>query len=89
MSKKVVVVSTGINNDLMKNLIKSEDICKEFNIPMEVVTKVNDRAICTHCLGSGTVKAMQSATVKGETSIRYADTKVKCKYCNGIGLKEE
>lgn len=42
--------------------------------------------ICSYCLGSGKLKAMQSSAVIGGGSIRGVDTKVKCEYCGGGGL---
>ncbi|MGL5328871.1 MAG: hypothetical protein ACRDD7_06355 [Peptostreptococcaceae bacterium] len=44
--------------------------------------------LCSYCLGSGKQKAMQSA-INGNVSVRYIDTDVKCKYCNGSGVKNK
>ena len=43
--------------------------------------------ICSYCFGSGKLKVMQSAMVNNTTSIRYKDKELKCKYCNGTGVK--
>lgn len=44
--------------------------------------------ICPYCLGDGKLKAMQRANISNGISIRYKDTTVKCKYCNGAGIIE-
>lgn len=41
---------------------------------------------CHYCFGTGKLKAMQSATINNTTSMRYKDTEVKCKHCNGTGF---
>lgn len=43
--------------------------------------------ICPYCLGNGNLNAMNSMAVIGGGSIRGKGTKVKCKYCNGTGIK--
>lgn len=52
-------------------------------IKFDMLKEIN---ICPYCLGRGKLKAMQSTSVIGGLSIRVADTKVKCKYCNGSGV---
>lgn len=52
-------------------------------IKIEPLKEIN---ICSYCLGSGKLKAMQSSAVIGGGSIRGVDTKVKCEYCGGSGL---
>lgn len=42
---------------------------------------------CSYCLGTGKLKVMQSVIINNTTSIRYKDKEVKCKYCNGTGIK--
>ena len=41
---------------------------------------------CHYCFGSGKLKAMQSAMMNNTTAIRYKDTTVRCKHCNGTGF---
>ena len=45
--------------------------------------------LCPYCLGSGKLKAMQSAMTYDAGSIRAKDTKVKCRNCNGTGFKNK
>lgn len=44
-------------------------------------------SMCPYCFGTGKLKIMQSAAVYNSNSIRVADKKVKCKHCEGTGLK--
>lgn len=55
----------------------------KMEIKIEPLKEIN---ICSYCLGSGKLKAMQSSAVIGGGSIRGVDTKVKCEYCGGSGL---
>lgn len=48
--------------------------------------EIKNIPICHYCLGSGKLKAMQSAIYKN-ASIRANDITVKCKHCKGTGLK--
>lgn len=48
--------------------------------------KIKIEPLCSYCLGSGNLKAMQSLAVIGGGFIREKDAKVKCKYCGGSGL---
>ncbi|MGL4573058.1 MAG: hypothetical protein ACRCVJ_18605 [Clostridium sp.] len=41
---------------------------------------------CNHCMGTGNVKAMQSACAYGKDSVKWYDTTIKCKFCNGKGI---
>lgn len=50
--------------------------------------KIDNLNICPYCCGSGKLKAMQSVAVINGGSIRGKDKNVKCKYCNGTGIKE-
>ena len=45
--------------------------------------------LCPRCLGSGKLKAMQSAMTYGGKSARATDTTVKCNLCNGKGFIKE
>jgi hypothetical protein len=78
------------DKELMDRIAKGGDLTKEDL----VITNYNDcnnrcglnpSNICPYCLGSGKLKAMQSAMTYDAGSIRYSDTKVKCSYCNGKG----
>lgn len=44
--------------------------------------------LCPYCLGSGKLKAMQSAALFGGGSIRDKDTTAKCTHCKGTGRKD-
>lgn len=44
--------------------------------------------ICPYCLGNGNLNAMQSMALIGGGSISGKDIKVKCKYCNGTGIRD-
>ncbi|MBO3356146.1 hypothetical protein [Clostridium perfringens] len=57
----------------------------DFNI--DIITNKFIDNICPFCLGVGKLKAMQSTTIYNG-SIRGKDKKVKCRYCNGTGIKE-
>lgn len=43
--------------------------------------------VCPYCLGTGKLKAMQRAMISHTESIRIKDKEVKCKHCDGIGVK--
>ena len=47
---------------------------------------IND--VCPCCLGSGELKAMQSAIAHDGSTVRTNDTKVECNCCKGTGLKK-
>lgn len=57
----------------------------DFNI--DIITNKSINKICPFCLGAGKLKAMQNV-IAFNVSIRGKDKKVKCKYCNGTGIKE-
>lgn len=48
--------------------------------------EIKNIQICPYCLGSGKLKAMQSAIYKNK-NIRANDIYIQCKYCKRIGLK--
>lgn len=50
------------------------------------INTVNNVKPCIYCLGTGKLKAMQSAATYNTGSVRGKDTKVKCKHCNGAGV---
>ena len=53
---------------------------------MEINIDLSGFNICSYCLGSGKLKAMQRLTTFDGRSIRGKDKTVKCKYCNGSGV---
>ncbi|MGU8921268.1 hypothetical protein ACV3UV_11220 [Clostridium perfringens] len=57
----------------------------DFNI--NIITNKFINNICLFCLGTGKLNIMQSIATCN-SSIRGKDKEVKCKYCNGIGIKE-
>lgn len=40
---------------------------------------------CPYCVGTGKLKAMQSAMTFNGPSVRVHDTKVECSHCKGAG----
>ncbi len=42
--------------------------------------------ICSYCFGSGKLKAMQSVIISNG-SVIGKNKEVKCKYCNGTGIR--
>ncbi|MBS5986478.1 hypothetical protein [Clostridium sp.] len=52
-------------------------------IKIDMNTKVQP---CPYCLGSGSLKAMQSVVICQGWSVRGKDTQVKCIHCKGTGL---
>jgi len=66
----------------MKIMCSKEVAELEIKIDIKVPNLTNT---CPYCLGSGKLKAMQSAAMFGGGSIRVQDTKVKCEHCNGTG----
>ena len=61
---------------------------KEIEIEIERSLNKSLFNICPYCLGTGKLKAMQSAMTYDAGTVRVNDTKVKCIYCNGTGHKE-
>ncbi|MCM3452761.1 hypothetical protein M3685_02210 [Heyndrickxia oleronia] len=53
-------------------------------IPSIKVPLLSD--LCHYCMGSGKLKAMQSAKLLNlNKTIRVQDTEVECPHCNGTG----
>jgi DnaJ-class molecular chaperone len=51
----------------------------EINIPLD---------LCHYCMGSGQLKAMQSAKIlHSNGTVRVQDTELECPHCNGTGKR--
>ncbi|AIY80290.1 hypothetical protein U728_757 [Clostridium botulinum 202F] len=54
---------------------------------MQITIKpLKELNICPYCLGTGNLKAMQSMIINN-SSVRDKNKEIKCKYCNGKGIK--